>query len=63
MKKKIDIIVVSRADLYPLINLINKKSKSISYRTILTGSLLTKNQIKSCKDIKTKYSKIYFFKQ
>ena len=42
MKKKIDIIVVSRADLYPLINLINKKNKSISYRTILTGSLLTK---------------------
>ena len=59
-EKKIDIIVVSRADLYPLINLINKKSKNISYRIILTGSLLTKNQIKSCKDIKTKYSKIYF---
>ena len=43
-----------------MINLINKKNKSKSYRTILTGSLLTKNQIKSCKDIKTKYNKIYF---
>jgi UDP-hydrolysing UDP-N-acetyl-D-glucosamine 2-epimerase len=59
MKKKIDIIVVSRADLYPLLPIINKKSDNISYRIISTGSLLTKNQIESCKDINTKYKKIF----
>jgi len=37
-----------------LLEIINKKNSNISYRIILTGSLLTKNQIRSSKDIKKK---------
>ena len=63
MNKQIDIVIVSRADLYPLLTLINKKKiREISFRIILTGSLLTKNQIKSSRDVKKKIPKNSFFK-